>query len=76
MLQNSEERRQLRAAVRRLTPEQQQVITMRFIDNVEVEEIARQMRRRPGAIHSMQHRALASLYRFLLEREQVEARRA
>ncbi len=76
LLQNSEERRQLRAAVRRLTPEQQQVITMRFIDNVEVEEIARQMRRRPGAIHSMQHRALASLYRFLLEREQVEARRA
>jgi len=24
----------------------------------------------------MQHRALASLYRFLMEREQVEARRA
>jgi len=76
LLQNSEERRLLIEAVRRLTPEQQRVITMRFIDNLDAHEIARQMRRRPGAIHSMQHRALASLYRFLLEREQVEARRA
>ena len=47
-----------------------------MLDNLDAEEIARQMRRRPGAIHSMQHRALASLYRFLLEREQVEVRRA
>ena len=76
LVQNSEERRQLLVAVHRLTPEQQQVITMRFIDNLDVDEIARQMRRRPGAIHSMQHRALASLYRFLLEPGQVEARRA
>ena len=76
LLQNSEQRHALVEAVRRLTPEQQQVITMRFIDNLDADEIARQMRRRPGAIHSMQHRALASLYRFLLEREQVEVRRA
>jgi RNA polymerase sigma-70 factor, ECF subfamily len=76
LVQNSEERRQLLAAVHRLTSEQQQVITMRFIDNMEVDEIARLMRRRPGAIHSMQHRALASLYRFLLQPGQVEARRA
>ena len=76
LAQNSEDRRHLVAALRRLTPEQQRVITMRFIDNLSVDEIARLMRRRPGAIHSMQHRALASLYRFLMEREQVEARRA
>ncbi len=76
LAQNSEDRRHLVAALRRLTPEQQRVITMRFIDNLNVDEIARLMRRRPGAIHSMQHRALASLYRFLMEREQVEARRA
>jgi RNA polymerase sigma-70 factor (ECF subfamily) len=62
--------------MQRLTPEQQQVITMRFVDNLEVEEIARLTHRRPGAIHSMQHRALASLYRFLLEQDEVEARRA
>ena len=76
MAQNSEDRRRLLEAMRRLTPEQQQVITMRFIDNLEVDEIARLTRRRPGAIHSMQHRALASLYRYLLEPAQIEARRA
>jgi RNA polymerase sigma-70 factor (ECF subfamily) len=76
LVQHSEERRRLLAAVHRLTPEQQQVIIMRFIDNLGVDEIAHMMRRRAGAIHSMQHRALASLYRFLLEPEQVEARRA
>ncbi len=76
LAQNSEERRRLVGAVRRLTPEQQQVITMRFIDNLNVDEIAQLMRRRPGAIHSMQHRALASLNRFLLEPEPAEARRA
>ena len=76
LAQNSEDRRHLVAALRRLTPEQQRVITMRFIDNLNVDEIARLMRRRPGAIHSMQHRALASLYRCLMEREQVEAHRA
>jgi RNA polymerase sigma-70 factor, ECF subfamily len=76
MAQNTEDRRRLLEAMRRLTPEQQQVITMRFVDNLDVEEIARLTRRRPGAIHSMQHRALASLYRFLLEPEEVEARHA
>jgi len=75
MAQSSEDRRRLLEAIKRLTPEQQQVITMRFVDNLDVEEIARLTRRRPGAIHSMQHRALASLYR-LLEPEEVEARRA
>ena len=74
--QSTEDRRQLLQAMRRLTPEQQQVITMRFIDNLDVDEIARLTRRRPGAIHSMQHRALASLYRFLVEPEEIEARRA
>ena len=76
MAQSSEDRSRLLEAMRRLTPEQQQVITMRFIDSLDVDEIARLTRRRPGAIHSMQHRALASLYRFLLEPEEVEARRA
>lgn len=76
MAQNSDDRRRLIAAIQRLTPEQQQIITMRFIDNLDVEEIARLTHRRPGAIHSMQHRALASLYRFLMEQEEVQARRA
>ena len=76
MAQQSEDRRRLIGAIQRLTPEQQQIVTMRFVDGLEVEEIARLTHRRTGAIHSMQHRALASLHRFLMEEEEVEARRA
>jgi RNA polymerase sigma-70 factor (ECF subfamily) len=76
MAQNSEDRRRLLLAMQRLTPEQQQVISMRFIDGLEIEEIARLTHRREGAIHSMQHRALASLYRFLMEQEEVQVRHA
>ena len=76
LIQTSDERRRLLEAIQRLTPEQQQVVNMRFIDNLEVDEIAQLLRRRRGAIHAMQHRALASLNRFLQEHEQVEARRA
>ena len=50
-----------------------------FIDSLpagHVDVIAHMMNRRPGAIHSMQHRALASLQRFLYEQDRVEARRA
>ncbi|HEY9287093.1 MAG TPA: sigma-70 family RNA polymerase sigma factor [Candidatus Dormibacteraeota bacterium] len=76
MAQQSDDRRRLMAAIQRLTPEQQQIVSMRFVDGLEVEEIARLTHRSPGAIHSMQHRALASLYRFLMEEEEVEARHA
>lgn len=76
MFQSSEDRRRLTAAIRQLTPEQQQLIALRFIDNLQVEEVARIMKRRRGAIHSMQHRALLSLNRLMREQEQAEARRA
>ena len=76
-LQTNEDRAELFQAIRKLTPEQQQVIAMRFIDNLDVDEVASLMGRRPGAIHSMQHRALASLQRLLKEsrRRPVEVRR-
>jgi RNA polymerase sigma-70 factor (ECF subfamily) len=76
VLQNATERRRLQEAVSRLTPEQRQLITMRFIDNLEVRQIAQVMKRRPGAIHSMQHRALASLNRLMQESEKLEEERA
>ncbi len=76
VFQHSEDRHRLFEAIRRLTPEQQQVIALRFIDNLEVPQIAEIMRRRPGAVHSMQHRALASLHRLLVAHEEVEVRRA
>lgn len=61
----SEQRDRLIEAIRQLTPDQQQVITMRFVDNLEVRQVAHLLRRRPGAIHALQHRALNSLHRIL-----------
>jgi RNA polymerase sigma-70 factor, ECF subfamily len=72
--QSAEERRRLLDAMRQLTPEQQQVIAMRFIDNLEVQQVADLMGRRPGAIHAMQHRALNSLSRILRAREEPAER--
>ena len=74
--QSSQDHQRLYWAIQQLTPEQQQVITLRFIENLEVAQIAQIMKRRPGAIHSMQHRALASLNRLLAGELQLEARRA
>lgn len=76
VLQASEDRRRLLEAIQQLTPEQQQLVALRFIDSLDVDEVARIMKRRPGAIHSMQHRALASLNRLLGQYDQAEARRA
>ena len=69
-----EERERLLQAIRRLTPEQQQLVALRFIDNLEVAEVAEIMNRNPGAIHAMQHRALASLGRFFKAQDLEAAR--
>ncbi len=76
MLQSSEVRQELYAAIRQLTDEQRQVIILRFIENLEVQQVAQIMKRRPGAIHAMQHRALASLHRILQGKPRVATRRA
>ncbi len=76
MLQSSEARQELYAAIRQLTDEQRQVIILRFIENLEVQQIAQILKRRPGAIHAMQHRALASLHRVLHGKQRLATRRA
>jgi RNA polymerase sigma-70 factor (ECF subfamily) len=60
---NKQER--LRSAIRRLTPEQQQVIILKYLEGWENEEIAHAMKKPAGAVKSLQHRALASLNRLL-----------
>ena len=60
------DREALRAAMATLTDEQRQVVTLRFIEGWEVDEVAEAMGRRPGAIHALQHRALGALQRALL----------
>lgn len=60
-----EEQARLRAALAKLTPEQQQVIALKYLDEWENEQVARALDKPIGAVKSLQHRALASLKRFL-----------
>jgi len=57
----------LRAALRRLTPEQQQVILLKFVEDWENQAIGRALGKPAGAVKSLQHRALRSLQRILEE---------
>jgi RNA polymerase sigma-70 factor (ECF subfamily) len=53
-----------------LSPEQQQVLTLKFVFNFANAEAATILGKTEGAIKSLQHRALASLQRELAKREQ------
>jgi RNA polymerase sigma-70 factor (ECF subfamily) len=55
----------LRMALKKLTPGQQQVIALKYLEGWENEEIARALKKPVGAVKSMQHRALATLQRTL-----------
>jgi RNA polymerase sigma-70 factor (ECF subfamily) len=56
-----------------LSPEQQQVLTLKFVFNFSNAEAATILGKTEGAIKSLQHRALASLQRQLAKREQESA---
>lgn len=58
----------LRQALRRLTPDQQEVLLLRFLEGYSVAEVAQMMGRSRGAIRTLQHRALAALNRVLKSR--------
>ena len=61
----------VRHAVGRLTEEQQQVLVLRFFEELSTGEVAQIMGKRRGAIRGLQFRALSAL-RDLLYREQDE----
>lgn len=48
-----------------LTPEQREVVVLRFVGDLPLEDVARITRRRVGAVKAMQHRALEALERAL-----------
>lgn len=50
-----------------LTPEQREVVVLRFVGDLPLEDVARITRRRVGAVKTMQHRALEALERALGE---------
>ena len=58
--------RRLREAMRQLTSDQEEVVTLRFILGFDLEQTASISGRTLGAIKALQHRALASLQKLLL----------
>ncbi len=57
-------------ALDRLTPDQRDVVLLRILGGLSVEETARVLRKRRGAVKTLQRRALAALARSI-EREAV-----
>jgi RNA polymerase sigma-70 factor (ECF subfamily) len=52
-----------------LSPEQQQVLTLKFVFNLPNAEVAAILEKTEGAIKSLQHRALVSLQKQIHQRE-------
>jgi RNA polymerase sigma-70 factor (ECF subfamily) len=53
----------LRALIEALTPAQRDVLLLRIFGGLTVEEVARAVRRRPGAVKALQRRGLETLRR-------------
>ena len=59
------ERENLRTVLNQLTDEQAQVITLRFLDDLSITEVATIMARNEGAIKALQYRAVLALRRIM-----------
>ena len=59
----------VRQALRLLTPDQRQVLTLKFLEGWSSAEIAQSMEKSLGAVKALQHRGVASLQRILLENQ-------
>jgi RNA polymerase sigma-70 factor, ECF subfamily len=64
-VQASMERETLRAALSQLTEEQAQVITLRFLEELSIAEVATIMNKNEGAIKALQYRAVLALRRIM-----------
>lgn len=54
-----------RDALQQLTPLQQQVVVLRFLEEMSLDEVARVLSRTVGSIKALQHRAIATMQRIL-----------
>jgi RNA polymerase sigma-70 factor (ECF subfamily) len=57
----------LRAAIHRLTDEQAEVVSLRFLEGYSISEVAAMMNRTEGAIKALQYRAVATLRTLLYD---------
>jgi len=54
--------------IENLSPEQQQVLTLKFVFNFQNADVAKILGKTEGAIKSLQHRALGSLQKQISEK--------
>lgn len=66
------ERDKVRTAIRHLTPDQRQVIVLKYLEGWSNSEVAKSLDKPVGAIKSLQHRALRSLRQTLLENDETQ----
>jgi len=62
---SGDDRRELRAAIEQLTPDQREVVLLRFVEERSNAEVSALTGRSEGAVKVMQHRALCALARLL-----------
>ncbi len=62
---------QLRAALSLLTPDQRQVIVLKYLEDWEIEAIAKTLNKPVGAVKALQHRAIEALRRIMSRYEDV-----
>jgi RNA polymerase sigma-70 factor (ECF subfamily) len=63
---------QARASLMELTPKQRTVIILKFLEGYDNKEISRILEMRVGAVKALQHRALASMRRYLVRSGVIE----
>jgi len=56
---------EIRQVITRLTDDQRRVIQMRFMQEMSVQEVARELGRTEGAVKALQHRGLQTMARHL-----------
>lgn len=61
----AQDRHRVRLALAKLTPEQRQVVVLKYLEDWNTEQIAQALDKPVGAVKSLQHRALESLRRLL-----------
>src|SRR3954449_11308160 len=61
-------RESMRELIEKLSPEQQQVLTLKFVFNFPNADVAKILDKTEGAIKSLQHRALASLQKQIAQK--------
>jgi len=66
ILTGLEDAERVRMALKLITPEQRQVVTLRFLEGWSGPEIAQAMDKSLGSVKALQHRGLAALQRILL----------